>query len=220
MESLDAAYAEIHRDHPFLEPPDFVASVRNVLNLLVFKSILDPHNSKSITTKILTSLLVCTLLFVASCKTGDYSANKIIAMEKAALDRWGKEDPHGYMEIMDEDLTYFHPFQEKRLDGLGAMKDFIKPFTGKIKVNRFDIVNPKVQRKGNIALLTFNLLSYVKQPDGTERSSRGGIQVRCIETPAASGRSSTRIGHMSNQRVRKCRNWSSDLLLATISGTR
>lgn len=43
MESLDAAYAEVHRDHPFLEPPDFVASVRNLLNSPDFKSILDPH---------------------------------------------------------------------------------------------------------------------------------------------------------------------------------
>ncbi len=42
MESLDAAYAEIHRDHPFLKPPDFVASVRNLLNSPDFKSILDP----------------------------------------------------------------------------------------------------------------------------------------------------------------------------------
>lgn len=38
---VDAAYAEIHRDHPFLEPPDFVESVRSVLKLPEFKSILD-----------------------------------------------------------------------------------------------------------------------------------------------------------------------------------
>ena len=43
IDSLDAAYAEIHRDHPFLESPDFVASLRNLLNLPDFKSILDFH---------------------------------------------------------------------------------------------------------------------------------------------------------------------------------
>ena len=43
LDALDAAYGEIHRDHPFLEPPDFVASVRNLLNSPDFKSILDPH---------------------------------------------------------------------------------------------------------------------------------------------------------------------------------
>jgi hypothetical protein len=47
LQSLDAAYAEIHRDHPFLEPPDFVASVRNLLNLPAFKSILTSSERKS-----------------------------------------------------------------------------------------------------------------------------------------------------------------------------
>ena len=41
MTSLDAAYAEVHRDHPFLDPPDFVASVRKLIDLPDFKSILD-----------------------------------------------------------------------------------------------------------------------------------------------------------------------------------
>ena len=50
-----------------------------------------------------------------------------------------------------------------------AMKEFLKPFAGKIKVDRFDMLNPKVQRDGDMALLTFNLLSYVKQPDRTEK---------------------------------------------------
>jgi Ornithine cyclodeaminase/mu-crystallin family/Calcium/calmodulin dependent protein kinase II association domain len=77
----------------------------------------------------------------------------------AVLDRWGKGDPQGYLEIMDADLPYFDPFLEKRLDGLDAMKEFLKPFAGKIKVDRFDMLNPKVQRDGDMALLTFNLLS-------------------------------------------------------------
>jgi ketosteroid isomerase-like protein len=120
-------------------------------------------------TKLFGCFLIFATLFVTFQKADDYSPDKIVAMEKAALDRWGKGDPQGYLEIMDTDLTYFDPFQEKRLDGLGAMKDFIKPFTGKIKVDRFDMLNPRVQREGNVALLTFNLLSYVRQPDGTEK---------------------------------------------------
>jgi ketosteroid isomerase-like protein len=120
-------------------------------------------------TKLLALLLACAVLTIASCNSDDYSPDKIITMEKAALDRWGKGDPQGYLEIMDADLTYFDPFLEKRLDGLDAMKEFLKSFAGKIKVDRFDMLNPKVQRDGDMALLTFNLLSYVKQPDGTEK---------------------------------------------------
>ena len=31
----------------------------------------------------------------------------VIAMERAALDRWGKGDPQGYLEIMANEMTYF-----------------------------------------------------------------------------------------------------------------
>jgi len=39
--SLDAAYAEIHRDHPFHETPDFVGSLRRLIEQTHFKSILE-----------------------------------------------------------------------------------------------------------------------------------------------------------------------------------
>ena len=119
--------------------------------------------------RVLASVLIGTLLFVTSYKTDDYSPEKIIAMEKAALDRWVKGDPQGYLEIMDTDLTYFDPFQEKRLDGRAAMRDFVTPFTGKIHVDRYEMLNPKVQRDGNIAVLSFNLVDYANQADGGEK---------------------------------------------------
>jgi RNA polymerase sigma factor (sigma-70 family) len=40
MASLDEAYAEIHRDHPFHSPPDFVAAVRRLIDRPDFQSIL------------------------------------------------------------------------------------------------------------------------------------------------------------------------------------
>jgi RNA polymerase sigma factor (sigma-70 family) len=41
IESLDAAYADIHRDHPFLDGPDFVASLREFMSRPDFKNTLD-----------------------------------------------------------------------------------------------------------------------------------------------------------------------------------
>lgn len=93
---------------------------------------------------------------------------QIIALERGALDRWGKGDPGGYLEIYDPDVTYFDPVQEKRVDGLGAVRTMLAPFTGKIRVSRYDMLDPKVQRYGDVAVLSFNLLSYQKQPDGNE----------------------------------------------------
>ena len=94
----------------------------------------------------------------------------VIAMERAALDRWGKGDPQGYLEIMANEMTYFDPTQEKRVDGRQALAKVLEPLTGKIKVARFDMIDPKVQHHGDAALLTFNLVSYSALPDGKERA--------------------------------------------------
>ena len=40
----------------------------------------------------------------------DVITAKIIAMEKAALDRWGQGDPSGFLEICAPDVVYFDPF--------------------------------------------------------------------------------------------------------------
>ncbi len=102
-------------------------------------------------------------------KSGDYSPEKIVAMERAALDRWGKGDPQGYLEIMAPGVTYFDPSREKRLDGLAAVKEYMIPFTGKIRIDRYDMINPLVQRDGDVAVLTFNLVDVGKQPDREEK---------------------------------------------------
>ena len=95
-------------------------------------------------------------------------ANEIVAIERAALDRWGAGDPRGYLEIMAPEVTYFDPVQEQRLDGLGAVTALLEAWTGKIKVDRYDMVRPTVQQHGDMALLTFNLVSYRRRADGTE----------------------------------------------------
>jgi ketosteroid isomerase-like protein len=91
-------------------------------------------------------------------------------MERAALDRWGKGDPQGYVEIFAPEITYFDPMQEGRIDGIDAMKQMLAPIAGKITVSRFDMINPRVQKHGDVALLTFNLIRYQKQADGTDRA--------------------------------------------------
>jgi ketosteroid isomerase-like protein len=89
-------------------------------------------------------------------------------MERAALDRWGAGDPRGYLEIMAPEVTYFDPVQERRVDGLVAIMALLESWTGKIRVDRYDLISPRVQQYGNAALLTFNLVSYRQRADGTE----------------------------------------------------
>ena len=83
----------------------------------------------------------------------------IIALEKGALDKWNQGNPSGYLDISADDVTYFDPFTEQRLDGIEALKQYYEPIKGQI-VSKYDMLNPKVTATNDMAVLTFNLHSY------------------------------------------------------------
>ncbi len=85
---------------------------------------------------------------------------EIIALECAALDRWGAGDPSGYLEISAPDVTYFDPFIKRRLDGHEALSAWYAPLRGTVHIDRYELIEPKVQLCGEAAVLTFNLVSY------------------------------------------------------------
>jgi uncharacterized protein (TIGR02246 family) len=106
---------------------------------------------------------------LTSCNKGEASseANDIIAMERAALDRWGRGDTQGVLGLYANDITYFDPIQDKRVEGLEAMKVLYRPFAGKMKIQSYEMIDPKVQRTGDVAVLTYNLLDdIVELPTG------------------------------------------------------
>ena len=123
--------------------------------------------------------IVAILLTAAGCglscsrPTDDVQPDTIIALERGALDRWGKGDPQGFFDIMAFDQTYFDPMTDKRIDGQDALKKYIAPFAGKIKIERVEMIDPKVQRSGDLAVLTFNLVDYGAQlGDGPKTTAR------------------------------------------------
>lgn len=120
-----------------------------------------------------TATLSTLSLFVSalslSCTRGadDFQPATIIAMERENLDRWGRGDPQGYLDRYAPEVTYFDPALGKRTDGRDAMRKYYAPLAGKIKVDHYDMLDPKVQRHGDVAILTYNLVSYGKK-DGTD----------------------------------------------------
>ncbi len=93
----------------------------------------------------------------------------ILALERAALDRWNKGDVEGCIELYADDLTYFDPITETRLDGLPAVAEHFRAFfAGKIDIPRYEIRNPRVVTDGDLAVLSYNLVNYVRGPDGAE----------------------------------------------------
>lgn len=93
------------------------------------------------------------------------ASEEVIAVERSALDRWIVSNPDGYLEVAAPEITYFDPFQERRIDGLEALTTLMGPIRGiqlPFTAPRYEMIAPKVQLYGDVALLTFNLVNYGK----------------------------------------------------------
>jgi ketosteroid isomerase-like protein len=116
----------------------------------------------------------------------DALAEEIIALETAAQTRWGNGDPAGFLEITDPAVVYFDPYVESRIDGLAALNDYYQAIWGKVLFDRFELLNPVVQACGDMAVLTFNYVSYKDdQPDRwncTEVYRRVGGQWKIVQS--------------------------------------
>ena len=86
----------------------------------------------------------------------DPIVHEILELERAALVRWCRGDPSGCLEISAPDVVYFDPFIEQRIDGLEALSNYYEAVRGKVSADRFEILNPVVQRSGDVAILTYN----------------------------------------------------------------
>jgi hypothetical protein len=85
---------------------------------------------------------------------------EILALERAAMDRWAKGDPDGFLEISDASVTYFDPFVEKRLNGLSELRTLYGKLRGQIRIDRYQFIEPRVQVAGDMAVLSYNFESY------------------------------------------------------------
>ena len=96
-------------------------------------------------------------------KNEEEVAAHIIAMEKAALDKWGNGNPDGFLDISAPDVVYFDPFVEKRLDGIDELRALYDSIRGQVYMDRYELLNPHVQATDSMAVLTFNFEGYVNE---------------------------------------------------------
>lgn len=113
--------------------------------------------------------------FVASCAapaeppTTSEAAllDQLVTLERSALDRWITFDPDGYLGLYADEITYFDPTTETRINGREAMRARLEPVRN-IKVPftepRYELIEPKVHGEGTVAVLTYNMVSYGKLP--------------------------------------------------------
>ena len=117
----------------------------------------------------------------------DAIRSTIIGLERGALDRWGRGDPSGFLEISAPDVVYFDPFLERRIDGLDQLTQHYEGIRGKVQIARYELLNPKVHSIGDAAVLTFNYVSYGGNENAfrwncTEVYRRDAVGWRIIQT--------------------------------------
>jgi uncharacterized protein (TIGR02246 family) len=115
----------------------------------------------------LTCIALCSAVVPTSTLTAATPVEEtIIALERGAMDRWGKGDPFGYLELFAPDVTYFDPGKERRVDGIEAMTAYLAPIKGVVKLDRYEMIAPRVYHGGNVAILSYNLVTHGTAPDG------------------------------------------------------
>jgi hypothetical protein len=90
----------------------------------------------------------------------DNDAEQVLAAEKALLARRVQGDTHGFVDAAANEVTYFDPLTERRVDGKSAFRDHLEPIRGKFSIPRHEMQNVKVQSEGGTAVLSYNFVSY------------------------------------------------------------
>lgn len=91
----------------------------------------------------------------------DALTEKIINLEKGALDKWFKGDTSGYLDIWSKDnFSYFDSFKAERIDDYNQIKQFVLAnVEGKLFADRYNFKTPRVQASADMAVLTYQLFA-------------------------------------------------------------
>lgn len=92
---------------------------------------------------------------------------EVMALESAAMERWRKGDPGGFLEICAPEVTYFDTGTPQRINGREALKTEYAQRKGKIFYDVMDFIDPRVQSCGDLVVLTYRFLSTWLGPDGS-----------------------------------------------------
>lgn len=103
---------------------------------------------------------------------------EVMALESAAMERWRKGDPWGFIEISAPGITYFDTKTPQRLNGRDALAAEYAPLKGKIFYDVMDFVDPMVRVQGDMAVLVYRFFSMQLNPD---RSVLSRVPWYCTE---------------------------------------
>jgi ketosteroid isomerase-like protein len=84
---------------------------------------------------------------------------QILAIERTAMERWANGDPDGFLALLAPDVSYFDPFIPSSIDGAEALTAYYNQMRGKVHLDHFEFIEPRIQVCGSLAILTFQFVS-------------------------------------------------------------
>ena len=74
-----------------------------------------------------------------------------------ALERWYAGDPHGYAELFADKITYFDPRTREPVRSREELHAHYEPIEGVVNFPRWEVLDPCLQRLGEVVTLTYRL---------------------------------------------------------------
>lgn len=112
--------------------------------------------------------------FAAYAASNADTVRELVALERTQMDGWVKGDPQPSIKMLDPEATFYHNIAAPaRLDGAAAVKGLYGQYAGMPLFDSYDILEPKVQAHGDIAILTY----YLAQRRNGATSYWNGTQV-------------------------------------------
>lgn len=102
-----------------------------------------------------------TLIFeVDAPSEAEKTAVHIVALEKAALDKWFSGDTSGYANLWSQrSFSYFDAVGRTRVDSHATITAFLETIEGKLFAENYDFRDPRVQLSADMAVLAFQLFA-------------------------------------------------------------
>ena len=105
--------------------------------------------------------LLCSVFFLGSCATKEENVSiedikkEIIELEKKALDEWANGSTSNFALNFAADATYFDDIAaQEGIEGIENLKKYFASLEGKVPKHTYELINPKIQVYGDIAILT------------------------------------------------------------------
>ena len=111
------------------------------------------------------TILVCAVAAAMGSLSGYQGSStqterELLAIERASMDGWAKGDSGPMLAAADPDITLFHVMTAQRIEGIAAVKELYAPYAGRPLFDSYQIANPKVQAAGEVAILTYQLVTH------------------------------------------------------------